>query len=88
MSLWKQAVALALVVVPLSVAMAAPERQNIHLLSEIEAPHGQYSRDIGVIADPETGCQYLMSHYHGTITPRLGSDGKPMCSPPAPKAVQ
>lgn len=39
---------------------------------------------LSVYTDHGTGCQYLERHIYGGITPRLGSDGKPMCGEPRP----
>lgn len=43
-----------------------------------------------VATDRDTGCQYLYIAMRGSgaLTPRLSSDGKPMCSPPATEAVR
>ncbi len=37
--------------------------------------------EVRVWRDPETGCQYLLweRRQRGAMTPRLGSDGKPIC---------
>ncbi|WWQ12978.1 hypothetical protein PQ43W_32 [Ralstonia phage PQ43W] len=34
---------------------------------------------LAVYADPATGCQYLRAEAWGGLTPRLRSDGRPMC---------
>lgn len=48
------------------------ERQRIELRDDAGAP-------LEVHVDRRTGCQYLSAYQRG-ITPRLSTDGKPICS--------
>ncbi len=42
-----------------------------------------------VVLDPGTGCQYLrLTGDDGGLTPRLGTNGKPICTPPVPESPQ
>jgi hypothetical protein len=44
-------------------------------------PENSSNDSVSVYTDSKTGCEYLIyaSGYKGGITPRLGSDGHPIC---------